>query len=38
MRVSAAITADLAFTCGFLENAGYRRLSMFTAWPLRLAR
>ena len=34
MIESAAITAGLRFTCGFLENAGYPRLSMFTTWPL----
>ena len=30
--IAAAITAGLTFTYGFLENAGYPRLSMFTVW------
>jgi hypothetical protein len=30
--IAAAITAGVTFTYGFLENAGYPRLSMFTVW------
>lgn len=30
--MAAAITAGVTFTYGFLENAGYPRLSMFTVW------
>lgn len=30
--VAAAITAGATFTYGFLETAGYPRLSMFTVW------
>jgi hypothetical protein len=30
--VAAAVTAGVTFTYGFLENAGYPRLSMFTVW------
>ena len=29
---AAAITAGLTFTYGFLETAGFPRLSMFTVW------
>lgn len=32
--IAAAITAGLTFTYGFLENAGFPRLSMFTVWML----
>lgn len=32
--IAAAVTAGVAFTYGFLENAGYPRLSMFTVWGL----
>ena len=34
VAIAAAITAGLTFTYGFLENAGYPRLSMFAVWPL----
>lgn len=30
--IAAAVTAGVTFTYGFLENAGYPRLSMFTVW------
>jgi hypothetical protein len=30
--IGAAITCGLTFTYGFLETAGYPRLSMFTVW------
>lgn len=33
VAISAAVTAGWTFTYGFLENAGYPRLSMFTVWP-----
>jgi hypothetical protein len=32
--IAAGITAGLTFTYGFLEGAGYPRLSMFTVWVL----
>lgn len=34
VAIAAAITAGLTFTYGFLENAGFPRLSMFTVWPI----
>lgn len=34
VAIAAAITAGWTFTYGFLENAGYPRLSMFTVWPV----
>ncbi len=34
VAVAAAVTAGWTFTYGFLENAGYPRLSMFTVWPV----
>ncbi|SFD42010.1 hypothetical protein [Massilia yuzhufengensis] len=30
--IGAGITAGLTFTYGFLENAGFPRLSMFSVW------
>ena len=30
--IAAAVTAGVTFTYGFLKNAGYPRLSMFTVW------
>ena len=30
--IAAAVTAGVTFTYGFLENAGYPRLSMFAVW------
>jgi hypothetical protein len=32
--LAAAITAGITFTYGFLETAGFPRLSMFTVWPV----
>jgi hypothetical protein len=34
LAVAAAVTAGWTFTYGFLENAGYPRLSMFIVWPV----
>ncbi len=31
---AAAVTAGATFTYGFLENAGYPRLTMFIVWPV----
>jgi hypothetical protein len=33
LAITAAVTAGWTFTYGFLENAGYPKLSMFTVWP-----
>jgi len=33
IAITAAVTAGWTFTYGFLENAGFPRLSMFTVWP-----
>ena len=30
--IASAVTAGLSFTYGFLETAGFPRLSMFTVW------
>jgi len=32
IALSAALTASATFTYGFLETAGYPKLSMFTVW------
>jgi hypothetical protein len=32
--IAAAMTAALTFSYGFLETAGYPKLSMFTVWPV----
>lgn len=32
MAIAAAVTAGLTFTYGFMETAGYPRLSMFSVW------
>lgn len=32
LAIGAGITAGLSFTYGFLETAGFPRLSMFTVW------
>jgi hypothetical protein len=32
VSLGAAVTAGLTFTYGFLETAGYPKLSMFTVW------
>jgi hypothetical protein len=34
MAIAAAVTAGLSFTYGFLENAGFPRLSMFIVLPV----
>jgi hypothetical protein len=34
VAIAAAVTAGWTFTYGFLENAGYPRLSMFVVWPV----
>ncbi len=34
LAMAAAITAGVTFTYGFLETAGYPRLSMFAVWPI----
>jgi hypothetical protein len=37
IAIAAAVTAGWTFTYGFLENAGFPRLSMFTVWPVMVA-
>jgi hypothetical protein len=32
IAIGAAVTAGLTFTYGFLEGAGFPRISMFTVW------
>lgn len=32
--IAAAVTAGWTFSYGFLEGAGYPKLSMFTVWPV----
>lgn len=34
LAIAAGVTAGLTFTYGFLEGAGYPKLSMFTVWPV----
>ena len=34
IAIAAGVTAAWTFTYGFMENAGYPRLSMFTVWPV----
>ncbi len=34
IAIAAGVTAGLTFTYGFLENAGYPRLSMFWVWGI----
>ncbi|NHZ99609.1 hypothetical protein [Massilia sp. CCM 8734] len=34
IAMAAAITASLTFSYGFLELAGFPRVSMFVVWPL----
>ena len=34
IAVAAGVTAAWTFTYGFMESAGYPRLSMFTVWPV----
>jgi hypothetical protein len=35
--ISAALVGGISFTYGFLETAGFPKLSMFTIWPLMAA-
>ena len=37
LAIAAAVTAGWTFTYGFLENAGYPKLSMFIVWPVMAA-
>ena len=37
IAISAAITASLTFSYGFLELAGFPRVSMFVVWPIMAA-
>lgn len=34
LAVAAAVTAGLSFTYGFLETAGFPKLTMFAVWPV----
>ena len=34
IAIAAAVTAGWTFTYGFLENAGFPKLSMFNVWPV----
>lgn len=34
LSIAAAVTAGWTLTYGFLENAGFPRLSMFVVWPV----
>lgn len=34
LSIAAAMTAAITFSYGFLETAGFPRLSMFTVWPV----
>ena len=34
VAIAAAVTAGWTLTYGFLENAGFPRLSMFWVWPI----
>jgi hypothetical protein len=34
VAVAAAVTAGASLTYGFLENAGFPKLSMFVVWPV----
>lgn len=34
LAIAAAVTAGASFTYGFLESAGFPRLSMFVVWPV----
>lgn len=37
MGIATAITCALSFSYGFLETAGFPRLSMFAVWPVMCA-
>jgi hypothetical protein len=34
VSIAAAVTAGAALTYGFLENAGFPKLTMFVVWPV----
>jgi hypothetical protein len=34
ISIAAAVTAGASLTYGFLENAGFPKLSMFVVWPV----
>ena len=34
LAIAAAVTATLSFTYGFLETAGFPKISMFWVWPI----
>lgn len=34
LAITAGITAGWTFTYGFLENAGFPKISMFAVWPV----
>jgi hypothetical protein len=34
LAIAAAVTAGLSLTYGFLESAGFPKLSMFWVWPV----
>ena len=34
IAIGAAVTAALSLTYGFLESAGFPKLSMFWVWPV----
>jgi hypothetical protein len=34
IAIAAAVTAGVTFTYGFLETAGFEKLSMFTVWTV----
>jgi hypothetical protein len=34
LAIAAAVTAALSFSYGFLEGAGFPKLSMFWVWPV----
>jgi len=34
LSIAAAVTAGLSLTYGFMENAGFPRLTMFFVWPV----
>jgi len=34
LAIAAAVTAGLSFTYGFLETAGFPKLTMFAVWPV----
>jgi len=34
LAIAAGVTAGLSFTYGFLETAGFPKLTMFAVWPV----